>query len=166
VTAGSGAGIGWSHAERGIEAVGRARGRWVARAGDSGCGKKDSAEDRVAGAAEARPHAAAAGPTIDCDAFAARMNQCLDQFVPLYARTDRGKLAGQDQPGTFDYGKAAKRFEMLWQLEGVKLCSGDDTETPYAERDVPWKQRFAACAAETACDAWAPCMATALGAPM
>lgn len=124
-----------------------------------GCDGNDSKEREEAGSP-----AANAGPELDCEAWGTKMTECVDALAPLYAKTEDGSKAGRALDGTVDYAAAEKRFKMLWELEGAKLCTGPaQMITPYSKRDPRWRERFVACDAKAACDVWAPCMATAMG---
>jgi hypothetical protein len=142
----------------------------------AGCGDKD--EDKGTkddpSAAEGGGEAAkgggeaAAGPTLDCAAFTAKMNECIETFAPIYAKTSSGSRSGKDMEGNVDHDKAAKNFKMLWGMSGEELCVGPNAggDTPFVKRDPRWKERFQGCADKASCDEWAPCMASAMGDPL
>lgn len=105
-----------------------------------------------------------AGPTLDCSSFATKMTECLEPFSVAYSKTEMGSKAGKQTDGTVDHEAAAKRFKMLWGMEGEKLCAGGGAMgSAYVTRDKRWKERFAACDSSAACEAWVPCMSTAIG---
>jgi len=134
------------------------------------CGKdknKEGGGSEAKGAEGAGEGAAADdGPSLDCSAFATKMTECIDPFAEAYSKTEFGSKAGKNLDGTVDHEAAAKRFKMLWDLQGEKLCSGGGDgvmDAPYVERDPRWRKRFAGCDNSAACDAWVPCMSSALG---
>lgn len=103
------------------------------------------------------PAPAAEAPSLDCDGFKTKMTECLDPFAEAYSKTTFGSKAGKGTDGTVDHEAAAKRFKSLWGLTGEAMCG------EYASKDAAWQERFAACDNTAACDAWVPCMSTALG---
>ena len=127
------------------------------------CGKKDEGGDKggdkntaAKGADKKGP--AGDGPALDCPAFAKKMTECLEPFAEAYSKTEMGSKAGKNLDGTVDHALAAKNFKTLWGLKGEAMCTDE-----YSQRDPRWKERFAACDATAACDAWVPCMSTAMG---
>jgi len=137
-----------------------------------GCGKKDDSKGKGGGGGGGGDKAdppPAADVTIDCDAFAAKMTECIDTFAPAYAKTEFGGKSGKTAVGgPVDEGVAAKNFKLLWSMTGDQLCKGGDSmiDTPLQQKDPPWKKRVVDCASKQSCDEWAPCMATAMGEPL
>lgn len=132
-----------------------------------GCSKDEKNEAGGDNGKAASGKAAAgdnAGPALDCPAFATKMTECLEPFAEAYSKTEMGSKAGKQTDGTVDHAAAAKRFKMLWGMEGEKLCTGGGSMgSGFVTRDKRWKERFAACDSTAACDAWVPCMSTAMG---
>ena len=134
-----------------------------------GCGDKKDKGGEGKSAPAAKNVAADDGPKLDCPAFEKKMNECLEPFATAYAKTEIGGMSGrQAVGGPVDEALAAKNFKTVWRIAGVQICSGGDAAIglPFQKKDPPWKKRFMACDAGAACDLWAPCMATAMGASL
>jgi hypothetical protein len=111
------------------------------------CKKKDEANG--GGAAPV-----AETPKVDCAKLLPKIKECGDAFYQAFAATEQAKTTGGDD--------GAKGAETWRSLLGGDMADQMCKDT-WGERDPRWLVRYNGCWANEACDAWAPCMADALG---
>jgi len=112
------------------------------------CKKKDE------GSGGSAPPPAAQTPQVDCAKLVPKLNECADPFFAAFAATRQAKTTGGD-----DGAKGAEMWRGFMKGDMAdQLCK--DT---WGAKDPRWLVRYNGCWATEACDAWAPCMADALG---
>jgi hypothetical protein len=118
----------------------------AAAAALGGCG-------RDTGADGGRPPAAR---TLDCAAFADRVQRCAADFWSAYAATERARANAAPGDVAGHVGEVRATFEAVG-LE--RLCAN---ERQVHGDDPAWTRTVDGCAAREGCAAWAGCAAPAL----
>jgi hypothetical protein len=114
-------------------------------AGVAGCGRGGDGGAKVT-----------AAPTVDCEAFAARVQRCAADFWSAYAATDRARASAG--PGDV----AGHVAEVRATFEAVGLARLCENERQAHGDDPAWRAAIDGCARQPVCAPWAACAAPTL----